>query len=82
MNWRWAPPAGEPRPGRAALVVVSGAPEVRLAFLGEGVEIFELVAAVVSLPSQPLDTFVHLRRDGLVVGKDTELFLDDGHRHR
>jgi hypothetical protein len=49
---------------------VSGALEDRRAFLDEGVETLEIVAAVVSLPPQPLDAFVHLRRDGLVVRKD------------
>src|ERR1039458_4476385 len=68
----------EPTPGLAA----SGAPEDRRAFFGKGLETLEIVTAVVCLPSQPLDAFVHLRRDGLVVHKDTELFLDDRYGQR
>src|SRR5450755_2055645 len=49
-------------------VVVSGALEDRFPFLGEGVEALEIVAAVVNLPSQSLDAFVHMRRAGLVIG--------------
>ena len=60
----------------------SSASEDGLALLGEGVEPFEIVAAVVRLPPQALDAFVHLGGDGLVVVEDTELFLDhrDGQR--
>jgi hypothetical protein len=54
-----------------------GAPEDWLALLGEGFQSFEVVAAVVGLAAQALDPFVYLRRDGLVVGQDAELFLDD-----
>ena len=60
-----AKPGGSPGPSG------SGAPEDGLAFLGEGVETLEIVAAVVSLASQALDAFVHLCRDGLVVVEDT-----------
>src|SRR5271166_6979703 len=70
------------RADRAVALVGSDAPEGWLAFLGEGLEALEIVAAVVGLPPQALDAFVHLRRDGLVVGKDTELFLDDRYGHR
>lgn len=61
-----------PRPGKGL-----GAPEDWLAFLGEGFQSFEVVAAVVGQAAQALDPFVHLRRDGLVVRQDAELFLDD-----
>ena len=81
---------GGRRPDRGAQIIpfgaareapalgTSGAPEDGLAFLGEGVQAFEIVGAVVSLPAQTLDAFVHLRRDGLVVRKDTELGTDAG----
>src|SRR5450755_4107184 len=58
-------------------LVASGAPEDRWALLGEGPQALEIVAAVVGLPAQSLDAFVHLRCNGLVVGQDAELFLDD-----
>src|SRR5271165_5467148 len=63
-------------------LVGSAAPEGWLAFFGEGLEALDVVAAVVGLPSQALDAFVHLRGDGLVVGKDAELFFYDRYRHR
>lgn len=58
-----------------------GAAEDRRALLGKGPEALEVVAAVVSLPSQPLDALVHMRRNGLVVRQDAELLLDDRHGH-
>ena len=58
-------------------LVASGAPEDRWALLSEGPQALEIVAAVVGLPAQPLDAFVHVRCNGLVVGQDAELFLDD-----
>jgi hypothetical protein len=78
-----ADPAAAPRSSRSAppgrpCFDASGAPEDGLAFLGEGVQAFEIVAAVVSLPAQPLDAFVYLRRDGLVVRKDSGLGTDAG----
>ena len=63
--------------GRPDAVKELGATEDWLAFLGEGFQSFEVVAAVVGLAAQALDPFVHLRRDGLVVRQDAELFLDD-----
>ena len=59
-----------------------GAAEDWLALLGEGFQPFEVVAAVVGLAAQALDPFVHLRRDGLVVRQDAELFLDDRYGQR
>src|SRR5208282_6176184 len=70
------------RADRAVGLAGSAAPEGWLAFFGEGLEALDVVAAVVGLSSQALDAFVHLRGDGLVVGKDPELFLDDRYGHR
>ncbi len=74
-----------PAPGSGRLVPGppgSGAPEDRLSLLGEGVQALEIVARVVSLPTQALDALVDLGRDGLVVVEDAQLLFDhrDGER--